>query len=44
MTKLAIRKGLMKLKFFPRKTNIVLLIFFILLGVTGIFLEKFSSG
>ena len=33
----------MKLKFLPRKINIALLIFFILLGVTGIFLEKFSS-
>ena len=33
----------MKLKFFPRKINIALLIFYILLGVTGIFLEKFSS-
>jgi len=44
MTKLVISKGLMKLKFFPRKINIALLILFILLGVTGIFLEKFSSG
>jgi len=44
MTKLAMWKGVMKLKFFTRKINIALLIFFILLGVTGIFLEKFSSG
>ena len=34
----------MKLKFIPRKVNIALLIFFILLGITGICLEKFSSG
>jgi len=44
MTKLVISKGLMKLKFFPRKINIALLIFFILLGITGICLKKFSPG